>query len=300
MGGDSLDDVRGPNQRRDRAGRPRTDLRRSSCGDGPPAPRSDRRGDVRPAFGRRDRRRLARTARRSRPAAQARDHRGGAARGVRQCPGGRLGDASLHRRRNGARPARPLGRVGRRERVEIDPTAAHDALMSHILPTLPLASLSVKTPSGPAWEFLILFLVVILGPPIVRRFRGPGIVGLIVGGYVIGPYGLNLIGAGDQTVPELGQLGLLYLMFVAGVELDLALVRIHRKAVAGFAALTFAFPLTFGYLVGFSLDWNVSAALLLGALLSSHTLLLYPTVRQAGLSAETGVAAAVGPLGLPA
>jgi Na+:H+ antiporter len=166
--------------------------------------------------------------------------------------------------------------------------------MSHLLTTLPFASLSVKSPSGPAREFLILFLVVILGPPIVRRFRGPGIVGLIVGGYVIGPYGLNLIGAGDQTVPELGQLGLLYLMFVAGVELDLALVRIHRKAVAGFAALTFSFPLAFGYLVGFSLDWNVAAALLLGALLSSHTLLLYPTVRQAGLSAETGVATAVG------
>ncbi len=166
--------------------------------------------------------------------------------------------------------------------------------MEPVLPTLPLASLSVKSPSGPAWEFLVLFLVVILGPPIVQRFRGPGIIGLILGGYAIGPHGLNLIGAGDQTVPELGQLGLLYLMFVAGVELDLALVRIHRNAVVGFAAITFAFPLLFGSAVGFGLNWNLSAALLLGALLSSHTLLLYPTVRQAGLSAETGVATAVG------
>ena len=52
----------------------------------------------------------------------------------------------------------------------------------------------------------------------------PGIIGLLLGGFLIGPHGLNLIGAGNTTVPELGQLGLLYLMFVAGVELDLALL----------------------------------------------------------------------------
>ncbi len=64
------------------------------------------------------------------------------------------------------------------------------------------AAVSVKSPTGPAWEFLVLFLVVILGPPIVRRLRGPGIIGLIIGGFVIGPYGLNVIGAGDTTVPS--------------------------------------------------------------------------------------------------
>jgi Kef-type K+ transport system membrane component KefB len=157
-----------------------------------------------------------------------------------------------------------------------------------------IASLSVKTPSGPAFEFLVLFLVVIFGPPLIRRAKIPGIIGLIVGGFVIGPYGLNLIGAGNTTVPELGQLGLLYLMFVAGVELDLALVRVHRRAVLTFGAISFALPLLLGCLVGFSMSWSVPAALLLGALLSSHTLLAYPTVRQAGLSTDLGVATAVG------
>ncbi len=156
------------------------------------------------------------------------------------------------------------------------------------------ASVTIKSPTGPSWEFLVLFLVVILGPPILRRFRGPGIIGLIIGGFVIGPYGLNIIGAGDTTVPELGQLGLLYLMFVAGVELDLALVRVHRRAVVSFAGLTFLLPMTFGVLIGLAMNWSAPAALLLGALLSSHTLLLYPAVRQARLSADTAVAAAVG------
>ncbi len=157
-----------------------------------------------------------------------------------------------------------------------------------------LGSLSVSSPEGPAWEFLVLFGVVILGPPLIRRARIPGIIGLIVGGYVIGPYGLDLIGAGNTTIPELGQLGLLYLMFIAGVELDLALIRVHRRAVVGFGFITFAFPMLFGATIGLALGWELAAALLLGSLLASHTLLLYPTIRQAGLSTETGVATAVG------
>ncbi len=157
-----------------------------------------------------------------------------------------------------------------------------------------LASISVKSPTGAPWEFLVLFVVVIVGPPLLERARLPGIIGLLLGGYVIGSNGLNLIGSGNTTVPELGQLGLLYLMFVAGVELDLALVRIHRRAVGLFGLLAFAVPMAFGSAIGFALHWEVAAALLLGSLMASHTLLVYPTVRNAGLAAHRAVATAVG------
>ncbi|HET9162912.1 MAG TPA: cation:proton antiporter [Solirubrobacterales bacterium] len=157
-----------------------------------------------------------------------------------------------------------------------------------------LASIAVHSPSGAAWEFLILFAVVIVGPPLMQRARIPGIIGLLVGGFVIGPHGLDLIGAGNTTVPELGQLGLLYLMFVAGVELDLGLVRVHRNSVVGFGAITFVVPMGLGVAVGLGLGWALPASLLLGSLLSSHTLLLYPAARGAGLSADRGVATAVG------
>jgi Kef-type K+ transport system membrane component KefB len=156
------------------------------------------------------------------------------------------------------------------------------------------ALIRVTSPTGPVWEFLVLFLVVILGPPLIQRARIPGIVALILGGYAIGPFGLNVIGAGNTTVPELGQLGLLYLMFIAGVELDLALVRIHRRAVLTFGLITFSVPMVLGSVIGFSMSWGVPAAILLGALVSSHTLLVYPTVRRAGLSTDLGVATAVG------
>ena len=157
-----------------------------------------------------------------------------------------------------------------------------------------IAGISVSSPTGPAWEFLVLFVVVIIGPPLLQRARLPGIIGLLLGGYAIGPHGLNLIGAGNTTIPDLGQVGLLYLMFVAGVELDLGLLRVHRRAVIAFGLLSFTLPMLFGTAIGFSLSWGAPAALLLGSLLASHTLLVYPAVRNAGLTTVPAVATAVG------
>ncbi len=122
-----------------------------------------------------------------------------------------------------ARLREHLDRVGGGQRRQVDPAAAEHPMM------LSPASISISSPTGPALEFLVLFLVVIIGPPLLERARMPGIIGLLLGGFLIGPHGLNLIGAGNTTVPELGQIGLLYLMFVAGVELDLALLRVHRR-----------------------------------------------------------------------
>jgi Kef-type K+ transport system membrane component KefB len=160
--------------------------------------------------------------------------------------------------------------------------------------SLPLADIAVHSPTGATWEFLVLFVVVIVGPPLLEHAKLPGIIGLLLGGFVIGPNGLNLIGAGNTTVPELGQLGLLYLMFVAGVELDLGLIRVHRRAVITFGLAAFAIPMLFGSAIGFSMHWEAPAALLLGSLMASHTLLVYPTVRNAGLASHRAVATAVG------
>ncbi len=159
----------------------------------------------------------------------------------------------------------------------------------------PFASLvEISSPKGAPWEFLVIFATLLLGPLLVQRARIPGIIGLLVGGFVIGPHGLGLIGSGNSTLPDLGQLGLLYLMFVAGVELDLNLLRAHRRSAIVFGLLTFALPMTFGTLLGLALGWETQAALLLGALLSSHTLLTYPAVRDAGQASDPAVATVVG------
>ena len=155
-------------------------------------------------------------------------------------------------------------------------------------------AITLTAPEGSAWEFLVLFLVVVLGPPLVERARIPGLIGLLLGGFLIGPHGFGLLDAGSTTIPDLGQLGLLYLMFVAGVELDLVLLREHRRSAVTFGVMTFAFPMVFGTLAGALLGWELAAALLLGSLLASHTLVLYPAIRQAGLANDPIVASAVG------
>jgi Kef-type K+ transport system membrane component KefB len=157
-----------------------------------------------------------------------------------------------------------------------------------------LAAITLEAPEGSAWEFLVLFLVVIVGPPLMQRARVPGLIGLLIGGFLIGPHGFGLLDAGSTTIPDLGQLGLLYLMFVAGVELDLSLLKRHRNSAITFGVLTFAFPMVFGTIAGAALGWSLAASLLLGSLLASHTLVLYPLVRNAGLANDPVIASAVG------
>ena len=153
---------------------------------------------------------------------------------------------------------------------------------------------TIEWPSGPVREFFVLFCVILLGPIVFNRLGLPGLVGLVIGGFVIGPHGFDLIGAGNQTVPELGQLGLLYLMFVAGLELDLHVLREYRRAALLLGLLAFAIPFAAGFGVGSALGWSYGARLLLGAVGASHTLILYPTLRDAGLGGNPAVAAAVG------
>jgi Na+:H+ antiporter len=156
----------------------------------------------------------------------------------------------------------------------------------------PLAA--ITAPSGPVFEFFVLFAVILFGPIIFNRFRLPGLIGLVLGGFAIGAHGLGWISAGNNTVPELGHLGLLYLMFVAGLELDLQVLKNYRRAAVLLGLLAFAIPAAGGFGLGQALGWSTAASVLLGALASSHTLITYPMIRDAGLGSNPAVASAVG------
>jgi Kef-type K+ transport system membrane component KefB len=151
-----------------------------------------------------------------------------------------------------------------------------------------------EAPQGPALPFLVLFGVILAGPMIIERFRVPGIIGLLLGGLLIGPHGLGIVGGGNTTVPDLGQVGLLYLMFVAGLELDLRLVQAHRNQTIAFASMTFVLPMAGGLIAGFAIGFSAAAAVLLGSLLASHTLVVYPTIREMGRGDDPAVATGVG------
>jgi Kef-type K+ transport system membrane component KefB len=154
--------------------------------------------------------------------------------------------------------------------------------------------LNLNAPSGTAWELFIAAAVIVIGPLIVERFRTPGMIGLLVGGLVIGPSVLGIVPPEGGVVHEFGDVGLLYLMFLAGLELDLNIFARHRRHAVTFAGITFAGPAALGIAAGLGLGYETDAAILLGSLCASHTLVTYPIVRRFGLSTNPAVAVAVG------
>src|SRR5205085_12544529 len=158
----------------------------------------------------------------------------------------------------------------------------------------PMDLLNLNLPHGTEWQLLIAASVVLVGPLVMERFRIPGLIGLLVGGMVIGPHVLAVVPATGGIVTDLGKVGLVYLMFMAGLELDLAVFDKHRNRAIVFALLTFVFPFAFGIVVGFGSSMGTAAAVLLGSLLASHTLITYPQIKRMGLAAKPSVAIAVG------
>src|SRR3954468_6197550 len=108
---------------------------------------------------------------------------------------------------------------------------------------------AIQAPSGEVLEFFVLFAVILLGPIVFNRLGLPGLIGLVIGGFAIGAHGLGLIAAGNHTVPELGHLGLLYLMFVAGLELDLRVLKDYRRVAVAFGLIAFLIPRGIGFIV---------------------------------------------------
>ena len=145
----------------------------------------------------------------------------------------------------------------------------------------------------PATIFLTLMAVILITPILSERARLPGIVGLIVGGIVVGPNGFNLLSTG-RTIELLSTVGLIYLMFSAGLEIDLNQFNKVRNKSMLFGAFTFIIPeisgLGLGRLIG--LDW--SGAILLGSVYASHTLVAFPILSRLGILRNESVSVTIG------
>jgi Kef-type K+ transport system membrane component KefB len=148
--------------------------------------------------------------------------------------------------------------------------------------------------ASPLERFTLVLFLVLLMPPLSARLRLPGAVGLLLAGVLLGPFALDLVDPDSQTVDLFASLGRVFLMFIAGLEMDLRVFEATRRRSALFGALTFLLPLTGGALVGhaFGFDWN--AAILIGSLIASHTLLGFPIVVRLGLGKSEVVAVTVG------
>ena len=146
---------------------------------------------------------------------------------------------------------------------------------------------------SPAWVFLTLMLVALVFPVVAERVGLPGVIGLVIGGLLVGQEGLGLLEL-PGVVSQLGGFGVLYLMFLAGLELDLDVLQKGLRQAVTFGLLTFALPLGLGLAAALLLGYGAAAAVLIGSFWASHTLVSYPTVRRHGLSRDPAVTATLG------
>lgn len=148
--------------------------------------------------------------------------------------------------------------------------------------------------TNPVLKFLIILLIILLTPILLNRIKIPSILGLIIAGAVIGPYGFNLMER-DSGIILSGTAGLLYIMFLAGLEVDLSEFKKNRKKSIVFGLLTFSIPMLLGilgslYVFNFPLDTSV----LLASMFASHTLIAYPIIRKLGITRNIAVNITVG------
>jgi Kef-type K+ transport system membrane component KefB len=137
-----------------------------------------------------------------------------------------------------------------------------------------------------AWPTLAkaaVALALIVGvPPLSRRLRIPGIVGLLLAGVLIGPHGLALIGENHPIAAFFSEIGKLLLMFFAGLEVDLSLLQKAKHRLYVFGVLTTLSPLLLGTGVGLLFGYHTVQAIVIGSLLASHTLLGLPIITKLG------------------
>jgi len=151
-----------------------------------------------------------------------------------------------------------------------------------------------ETLREPVTTFVLLLAIVLVTPPLFERFKLPGIVGLLAAGVLFGGSGLGWLNADAEIMKLFSEIGKIYLMFVAGLEIDLALFQKTRDRSLGFGFLTFAIPLVCGIAIGLLFNFGWLAAVLIGSLLASHTLLAYPIVQRLGIIGDEAVTVTVG------
>lgn len=146
----------------------------------------------------------------------------------------------------------------------------------------------------PVLVFSLVLLIILLAPIVLTKLRIPSLVGLILAGMAVGPHGFNILRR-DSSIILFGTVGLLYIMFLAALELDLNQLRKHKYRSFLFGALTFVLPFVLGVTAcRFLLGFDPIASILVASMFSTHTLVAYPVVSYLGLAKNPVVPVTVG------
>lgn len=148
--------------------------------------------------------------------------------------------------------------------------------------------------NNPVLIFSLILMIILFSPIILRKLNIPSIIGLIISGVIIGPHGFGILEK-NSAVDLFSTIGLLYIMFIAGLELDLNDFKAHRNKSLLFGFFTFTLPLVLGYPVcHYLLGYDVNASFLTASMFATHTLVAYPIVSKLGVSKNQAVAITVG------
>ncbi len=158
-----------------------------------------------------------------------------------------------------------------------------------------LHALDLSLPlKNPVLIFALILFIILFAPILLNKLKIPHLIGLIIAGAIIGPYGLNLM-LRDSSIILFGTVGLLYIMFLAGLEIDLADFKKNSRKSLVFGLYTFIIPMMLGTLVGIHiLRFPILTAVLLASMFASHTLIAYPIVSKMGVAKNRAVNITVG------
>lgn len=148
--------------------------------------------------------------------------------------------------------------------------------------------------ANPVIKFLLILLIILLSPIVLNRIKIPPLLGLILAGAMIGPKGLGLIER-DSGIILSGTAGLLYIMFLAGLEIDLHDFKKNRNKSLVFGIYTFLIPMILGTIAGlFLLKISLISSFLLASMFASHTLIAYPLISKLGIGKNRAVNITIG------
>ena len=148
--------------------------------------------------------------------------------------------------------------------------------------------------SDPTMIFFVVLLIILLAPIVMSRLRIPHIIGMVLAGVLVGQNGLNILER-DDSFELFGRVGLLYIMFLAGLEMNLSDLRKNATRMLLFGMLTFFVPFVMGYFMSvLLLGYSPAASMLVACILSSNTLIAYPIVTRYGLQKHRSVVLSVG------
>lgn len=148
--------------------------------------------------------------------------------------------------------------------------------------------------TDPTWIFFLVLVIILFAPIVLERLRIPHIIGMILAGVVIGEHGFNIL-ARDSSFELFGKVGLYYIMFLAGLEMNMEDFKSIRMKATVLGLLAFVFPLGIGIWTNLTLlGYGLMTSVLLASMYASHTLIAYPIVIRYGINRQRAVSIAVG------